>query len=811
MLTTRVAAMRNGRRRTWQAIAATCAVALSACTGDSTGETGTAEPVEVAQPAGTTAASVSTPPVGEDIEFCQVLAENLEAIATQTASADRSAGAQLALLLSNIDSTNRMLDDLADVAPDEIADDMTSVVEAWNEQFDAVSEAAGDPKGAFGALLVSALLSAGSFERVDIWSRANCGSGVFEVAATSVGNSPCEWLPSGGDPDIAMAESFDSSAAALRVVESLELIAERVPDASTAANDLLDAIRDQDPPATRAREALGRLRYDTTIDGDALLRSVSDSVQELCFVPAFVEPGADYFNAGPFPQPGGSIDQTTNLWDICGASGQGDPIADESVYFPNCSATVHLPTGTVTWLTPPPRRTANQSTYESVRGPATTYRPYIQITPAAGLDPEQRELVIEAQSLLSAESPKSLAVPQLEEGELPDFEFLSFTPNRALLHIRSTDRFDSFGYVTLLDLDLQEVARIDTGPGVDVEVSQVTESVVALFVADGAFSSDGPERRLLLDMRTGAINELDPAGGRRTEVWESECRDRAVFEITDSGVEYLVLEQDEGVRIESLVLADNGPREPVRPDVLFGEIDGVTGATDSLGTPLWTLDRSDLGVRAAGGWIVAVNTEGEQLILDPRTGDLVDSLPSDVTSALYALSHPQGRDHPESASLDPVSGRFWVVGQSVSSETERLNIRSRTASFVESEGVCVESAAESNAAIPTPAAVIAPFHDEFIAATRSSDLPWLVDRLHPAVLEIWTREQCLGAFQPADWFPEGSTIDTITSRDDSIVDFGNGDAVDLPGLLTVRLANELTYTVSLDPGGPYWFGGCATS
>jgi hypothetical protein len=72
----------------------------------------------------------------------------------------------------------RLLERLADVAPEEIQQDMEVVRDTVGDQLD-VGAAASDPLGAMISSFGQAMMNQGSFDRVDQYARANCGRGAF--------------------------------------------------------------------------------------------------------------------------------------------------------------------------------------------------------------------------------------------------------------------------------------------------------------------------------------------------------------------------------------------------------------------------------------------------------------------------------------------------------------------------------------------------------------------------------------------------------------------------------------------------------
>lgn len=80
----------------------------------------------------------------------------------------------LAESISALGDIQRMWDELAQVAPEDIRPDVESVRDASAKQLDGAVQAAKDPVSALGSALVSALINSGPMRRVDAYTRKNC-------------------------------------------------------------------------------------------------------------------------------------------------------------------------------------------------------------------------------------------------------------------------------------------------------------------------------------------------------------------------------------------------------------------------------------------------------------------------------------------------------------------------------------------------------------------------------------------------------------------------------------------------------------
>lgn len=80
----------------------------------------------------------------------------------------------LAETVSALCDIQRMWDDLAKVAPDEILPDVESVRDTSAKQLDNAGQSVSDPAGALGSALVNALVNSGPIRWVDAYTRQNC-------------------------------------------------------------------------------------------------------------------------------------------------------------------------------------------------------------------------------------------------------------------------------------------------------------------------------------------------------------------------------------------------------------------------------------------------------------------------------------------------------------------------------------------------------------------------------------------------------------------------------------------------------------
>jgi len=114
--------------------------------------------------------------------YCDVMQKHkeryLQAMADATSQVKKGDAAGvvggLAETVSALGDIQRMWDELAQVAPDEIRPDVESVRDTSAKQLDNAEQSVKDPVGALGSALVNALVNSGPIRRVDAYTRANC-------------------------------------------------------------------------------------------------------------------------------------------------------------------------------------------------------------------------------------------------------------------------------------------------------------------------------------------------------------------------------------------------------------------------------------------------------------------------------------------------------------------------------------------------------------------------------------------------------------------------------------------------------------
>jgi hypothetical protein len=110
--------------------------------------------------------------------YCQVVDDSIASMKSNLQKNSEPGAGRLLAALANYSEINRMMQLLKAVAPDEIKTD----VEISAASFEEATKSAGDignPVGALGGILSNGLLSSASDQRVDAFTRTNCGIGLF--------------------------------------------------------------------------------------------------------------------------------------------------------------------------------------------------------------------------------------------------------------------------------------------------------------------------------------------------------------------------------------------------------------------------------------------------------------------------------------------------------------------------------------------------------------------------------------------------------------------------------------------------------
>lgn len=114
---------------------------------------------------------------GRSVEaYCGVIAEHKERYlaAMGEVNAGDNPLAGMVGMVSALGDLNRMWEEAAKVAPEEIQADVEAVRDAWASQFEAAERAASDPLGGLASALMTGLQAAAATQRVDEYTAQNC-------------------------------------------------------------------------------------------------------------------------------------------------------------------------------------------------------------------------------------------------------------------------------------------------------------------------------------------------------------------------------------------------------------------------------------------------------------------------------------------------------------------------------------------------------------------------------------------------------------------------------------------------------------
>lgn len=113
--------------------------------------------------------------------FCDELDTGMEELRASANDAAQQENPMVGLLglVGTLGDLQRLLERLADVAPEEIQQDAEVVRDVMARQADTAGDAVSDPLGALASSLGDSLLNQGSFRRLDEFARAECGQPVL--------------------------------------------------------------------------------------------------------------------------------------------------------------------------------------------------------------------------------------------------------------------------------------------------------------------------------------------------------------------------------------------------------------------------------------------------------------------------------------------------------------------------------------------------------------------------------------------------------------------------------------------------------
>lgn len=252
--------------------------------------------------------STACTPAGSVEAFCGTLNEGWQTI--EASAGQRSPVGAFVAAYEGLGEFEQMLEDLVDVAPEEIADDMERSQEAFSQIVEPVDEASLTAiVGGLSANLDLTLRHRAAFERVDNFSAQECGREVFGLGGlaadlrTLVGGDPADDQMPVEPLDERCQELTDvveTEASRSEHVDALVGTADLEIDGTAAAAAALDGL---DASFDDGAAAWTRLRWTQGLDPTTLLKQVNDTAEEICDRPVFSDDVIDRVaNMGPQPE-----------------------------------------------------------------------------------------------------------------------------------------------------------------------------------------------------------------------------------------------------------------------------------------------------------------------------------------------------------------------------------------------------------------------------------------------------------------------------------------------------------------------------
>lgn len=147
--------------------------------------------------------------------YCDVMLDHKDRFvsATQEASTvDPISG--IVTLIAAMGDLNRMWEEAAEVAPEDIQTDVEAVRDAWAQQLETAEKMASDPLGGLASSLMTGITSAGSMQRVDTYTAENCpevGAMFFAAEGTSPQDATTPKAAATPSPESSPAQTPDTS------------------------------------------------------------------------------------------------------------------------------------------------------------------------------------------------------------------------------------------------------------------------------------------------------------------------------------------------------------------------------------------------------------------------------------------------------------------------------------------------------------------------------------------------------------------------------------------------------------------------
>lgn len=128
--------------------------------------------------------AVSCSPARSVESFCTTFRDETESFVTkyegrraELSESDESFFSALSAASTSVEMLHdleALTEKLEEVAPDSIRASVANVHDALEDQIEAVRDAVGDPFGALGSGVISGLMAAGSWERIETFTERNC-------------------------------------------------------------------------------------------------------------------------------------------------------------------------------------------------------------------------------------------------------------------------------------------------------------------------------------------------------------------------------------------------------------------------------------------------------------------------------------------------------------------------------------------------------------------------------------------------------------------------------------------------------------
>lgn len=536
-----------------------------------------------------------------------------------TANDDPVAGLMLAV--SAPDELARFYDKLATVAPDE---DLAADLEELSEHFDksaSATDIASDPFAVLAEGFVDGLKISAPYERVDDYLTESCPVPA-DLAAAAQGqtNAACERLAS-------HEVTAEDSVAELKVFfDDAEASG---PSAARPARNLRVAVDQLEPPASLAFEALGRIRFGDTIDLDDTFTELASSAQSECGLDAEALAGSvSSLLSSIGPAPGRHL--TPNLFGRTCSEQEGPYLVAPFAALYGCDGhldLLDLDTGVIKQIDSPPTNFVDF--LPNRRGVWTSA---ITEHPAEGLEPFTWSATVRFVDFESGAA-KTLTYVDHHPGQ----ETTSTTPysqvayadaDRVVVSLPGDDPSNPERTLRMLQWDGTVVSEhtFEDRSGFDFE----TIDGPSLFIQPGFDFTGGVLNLTSGELTTPTVTGL---GLQRGMCPESDI----IFEGAPDPDQIVASRvSGSGGAITKLGTID-------RNAVVFGdgslvETDQSFEYRDFEGVLRWSLDKNAVnGVNVVFGRLVATNTSGVDIVVDPTTGTEATGLGGDVTRFLSSV------------------------------------------------------------------------------------------------------------------------------------------------------------------------------